>query len=55
METFPAIEKLVATAVKGGHNENDAQSVIEKSYDYLQRIYSETSASKLVDIAYTIY
>ncbi|MEB0262887.1 hypothetical protein [Mucilaginibacter sp. 10I4] len=55
MTTFPTIEKLVAVAVKGGHNANDAKGVIEKSYDYLKRVYADTTASKLVNIAYVIY
>lgn len=53
--TFPTIEKLVATAVKGGHNADDAKNVIEKSYAYMQTTYPDASASKLVDIAYVIY
>ena len=53
--TFPTIEKLVSVAVKGGHNQNDAQQVIAKSFEYLQKVYSESSARKLVEIAYVLY
>ncbi len=55
MKTFPTLEKLVKVAVKGGHNEIDALTTIGKSYNYLARFYSETSASLLVEIAYSIY
>lgn len=55
MKTFPTIEKLVEVAVKGGHNANDAKGVIEKSYDYLKKVYFGHDPKKLVHIAYVIY
>lgn len=55
MSTFPTIEKLVATAVKGGHNEKDAKGVIEKSYEYLKDVYFGYAPKKLVHIAYVLY
>lgn len=51
---FPAIEKLVVSATKSGHNPKEAERVIRERYDYLKKKYPEASPSKLVHIAYTI-
>lgn len=52
---FHSVEKLVATAVKVGHNEKEAAGVIAKSYEYIKRTYPAISAKKAVHIAYVIY
>lgn len=51
---FPTIEKLVASAIKSGHNPKEAEGIIREHYDYLKKKYPEASPSKLVHIAYTI-
>jgi hypothetical protein len=52
---FPTLEKLIDTAVKSGHNRQDATGVISKSYEYIKRIYPNATAKKAVHIAFVIY
>lgn len=54
-KVFPTIEKLIETAVKVGHNRQDATGVIAKSYEYIKRTYPNATAKKAVHIAYVIY
>ena len=54
-KAFPSLEKLIETAVKCGHNRQDAAGVIAKSYEYIKWRYPEASAKKAVHIAFVIY
>ena len=55
MKTFPTLETLVIAATKAGHNENDAKSVIQKSYEYIKRVYPTASKNNIIEIAYVLY
>lgn len=52
---FHSLEALISTAVKVGHNKQDATEVITKKYEYIKRVHPNVSAKKAVHIAYVIY
>ena len=52
---FHSLETLIPTAVKVGHNKQEATGIIAKNYDYSKRVYPNVSAKKAVHIAYVIY
>lgn len=54
-KVFPTLDKLIETAVKSGHNKQDATKIISKSYEYIKRVHSDVSAREAVHIAYIIY
>jgi len=53
--TEKSIEKLIESAVRMGHNKNDARGIIERNFDYLMRAYPNASKKELVNIAYVIF
>ena len=55
MKTFPSKEKLIKILTSKGCNVISATEQVETHYDYVKRVYPESTPSFLADVIVTIY
>lgn len=52
---FFSKDKIIEKLVNAGNNDEEAKNMVEKHYDYVKKIYPESSAKKLAEVIRAIY
>ena len=54
-DTFPSKDKLIEKLISHGNNDKESRNMVEKHYDYVKRVYPDSSLKELAEIIRTIY